>query len=70
LHQEIDYAAGNLVAGVNITDEFDAYRLMGQYDLGPGIAVTGALGLDTFEDGVVNREYETQMVGAGIMIGF
>jgi outer membrane protein OmpU len=70
LHQEIDYAAGNLVAGVDITDEFDAYRLMGQYDLGPGIAVTGALGLDTFEDGVVNREYETQMVGAGIMIGF
>jgi len=70
LHQEIDYAAGNLVAGANITDEFDAYRLMGQYDLGPGIAVTGALGLDTFDDGVVNREYETKMVGAGIMIGF
>ncbi len=70
LHQEIDYAAGNLVAGANITDEFDAYRLMGQYDLGPGIAVTGALGLDTFDDGVVNREYETRMVGAGISIGF
>jgi len=70
LHQEIDYAAGNLVAGANITDEFDAYRLMGQYDLGPGIAVTGALGMDTFDDGVVNQTYETQFVGTGIMIGF
>jgi len=70
LHQEIDYAAGNLVLGANITDEFDAYRLMGQYDLGPGIAVTGALGLDTFNDGVVNQTYDTQMIGAGIMIGF
>jgi outer membrane protein OmpU len=70
LHQEIDYAAGNLVLGSNITDEFDAYRLMGQYDLGPGIAVTGALGMDTFDDGVVNQTYDTQMIGAGIMIGF
>ena len=70
LHQEIDYAAGNLVAGANITDEFDAYRLMGAYDMGPGISVTGALGFDTFEDGVVNRDYDTKMIGAGISIGF
>jgi len=70
LHQGIDYAAGNLVAGASITDEFDAYRLMGAYDMCPGISVTGAIGFDTFEDGVVNREYDTQMVGAGISIGF
>jgi len=70
LHQEIDYAAGDLVLGANITDEFDAYRLMGQYDLGPGIAVTGAIGLDTFDDGVVNQTYDTQMIGTGISIGF
>jgi len=70
LHQEIDYAAGNLVAGTAVTDEFDAYRLMAQYDMGPGVSVTGAIGLDQFDDGVVNREYESEFVGAGIMIGF
>ncbi|MBT6510155.1 MAG: porin, partial [Rhodospirillaceae bacterium] len=70
LHQEIDYTAGNLVAGANITDEIDQYRLMGQYDLGPGVSVTGALGFDQFDDGVINRTYDTTMVGVGMMIGF
>jgi outer membrane protein OmpU len=69
LHQEIDYAAGNLVAA-SVTDEFDSYRLMAQYDMGPGISVTGAIGRDTFEDGVVNNDYDTTMVGAGLMISF
>ena len=69
LHQEIDYAAGTLaVAGT--TDEFDAYRLLGQYDLGPGIAVTGAVGFDQFEDGVANRDYDTYFGGAGLLISF
>jgi len=69
MHQEIDYAAGNLVAG-SVTDEFDGYRLQGQYNMGPGIALTGALGLDQFEDGVANREYESKFVGAAMMISF
>ena len=69
LHQEIDYAAGTLVAGA-VTDEFDAYRLMDQYDLGPGIAVTGAVGFDQFDDGVVNRDYDTYFGGAGLLISF
>ena len=69
LHQEIDYAPGALVAA-GVTDEFDAYRLMGQYDLGPGIAVTGAVGFDQFEDGVVNRDYDTYFGGAGLLISF
>tara|TARA_B100000676_G_scaffold285637_1_gene314405 strand:- start:1091 stop:2308 length:1218 start_codon:yes stop_codon:yes gene_type:complete len=70
LHHELDYAAGNLVAGRAITDEFDAYRLMGQYEMGPGVSVTGTIGLDQFSDGVVNRDYDTEFVGTGIMIGF
>lgn len=70
LHQELDYAAGNLVAGTAVTDEFDAYRLMAQYDMGPGVSVTGTIGMDKFSDGVVNREYDTEFVGTGIMIGF
>jgi hypothetical protein len=54
----------------NFSDEFDGYRLMGQYDLGPGIAVTGALGFDQFDDGAANKEYDTTMVGAGLLISF
>jgi hypothetical protein len=30
----------------------------------------GAIGLDTFDDGVVNQTYDTQMIGTGISIGF
>jgi len=69
MHSETDYAAGNLVAAA-VTDKFDGYRLQGQYNMGPGIALTGALGLDQFEDGVVNREYESKFVGAAMMISF
>jgi predicted porin len=69
LNSEIDYAAGTLVP-VAVTDEMDSYRFMVSYDLGPGIGVTGAVGYDEFQDGVTERDYETQFVGAGIMIGF
>lgn len=69
LHAEFDYAAGSL-ATASVSDEFDAYRLMSQYDLGAGIAVTGTLGFDQFDDGVANRTYDSQFVGAGLMIGF
>ena len=69
MHQEIDYAAGNLVAA-SVTDKFDGYRLQGQYDLGPGIALTGALGLDQFENGVINQEYESKFVGGALMVSF
>ncbi len=69
LHSETDYSAGTLAAAA-VTDEFDAYRLMGQYDLGPGIAVTGAVGFDQFDDGVVNRDYDTYFGGAGLLISF
>jgi len=69
MHQEIDYAAGNLVAA-SVTDELDSYRLQGQYDMGPGIALTGTLGFDQFEDGVVATDYESTMVGAGLLIDF
>ena len=72
LHQEIDYNAAVLpsLTGGSVSDEFDGYRLMGQYDLGPGIAVTGAVGFDQFDDGVVNQTYDTTMVGAGLLISF
>jgi predicted porin len=80
LHEEIDYsgvtsaALGVVVPGPggagNFSDEFDGYRLMGQYDLGPGVAVTGALGFDQFDDGAANKTYDTTMVGAGLLISF
>ena len=75
LHQEIDYSGAVITAATgvltpNVTDEFDGYRLMGQYDLGPGIAVTGAVGFDQFDDGLVNQTYDTTMVGAGLLISF
>lgn len=69
LNSEIDYAAGTLVP-VAVTDEMDSYRFMVSYDLGPGVGVTGTVGYDEFQDGVTERDYETQFVGAGIMIGF
>ena len=47
-----------------------AYRLMGQYDLGPGISLTGAIGYDQFDDGAANKEYDTTMVGAGLLLSF
>ena len=56
--------------GGSFSDEFDAYRLMGQYDLGPGIAVTGAVGFDQFDDGAANKTYDTTMVGAGLLLSF
>jgi len=78
LHQEIEYSTANSAAlpgpiaagGGSVEDEFDAYRLMGQYDLGPGIAVTGALGWDTFDDGAVGDEYDSKFVGAGLIVEF
>ncbi len=69
LNSEIDYAAGTLVP-VAVTDEMDSYRFMVSYDLGPSVGVTGTVGYDEFQDGVTDRNYETQFVGAGIMIGF
>jgi hypothetical protein len=80
LHQEIDYSATTMATlgvalpgpngALNVTDEFDAYRLMGQYDLGPGISVTGAVGFDQFDDGAANKTYDTTMVGAGLLLSF
>jgi predicted porin len=80
LHEEIDYSGvtsaglGIVIPGPNgagnFSDEFDGYRLMGQYDLGPGIAVTGAVGFDQFDDGAANKTYDTTMVGAGLLISF
>jgi outer membrane protein OmpU len=82
LHEEIDYqqstiaALGVVVPGQvgsgpqNFSDKFDAYRLMGQYDLGPGISVTGAVGFDQFDDGAANKTYDTTMVGAGLLLSF
>lgn len=78
LHSETDYAAGTLgvaagpVAGAGnaVTDKFDAYRLMTQYDMGPGIAVTGAVGFDQFDDGGANQTYDSYFAGAGIMVSF
>jgi outer membrane protein OmpU len=80
LHEEIDYSGATIAAsgfavtgpngGGSFSDEFDAYRLMGQYDLGPGIAVTGAVGFDQFDDGAANKTYDTTMVGAGLLLSF
>lgn len=58
LNSEIDYAAGTLVP-VAVTDEMDSYRFMVSYDLGPGVGVTGTVGYDEFQDGVTERDYET-----------
>lgn len=78
LHSETDYSAattatlaGALTTGVTTaTDDFDAYRIQGQYDLGPGIALTGAIGFDQFDDGAANQTYDSKFVGAGMMVSF
>ena len=74
LHQEISYNAALTTAVAGITtpndDEFDSYRLLGQYDLGPGISVTGAVGFEQFDDGWVNQTYDTTFVGAGLLLSF
>jgi predicted porin len=79
LHEEIDYSQATLAVlgpipgpngANNFSDKFDAYRLMGQYDLGPGISVTGAVGFDQFDDGAANKTYDTTMVGAGLLLSF
>ena len=78
LHSETDYAAGALGAaagpvaagGGAVTDDFDAFRLQTQYDLGPGIAVTGTVGYDQFDDGAANQTYDTLFVGTGMMLSF
>lgn len=76
LHQQIEYSATtiNAFAGSALTsnpeDEMNSYRLMAQYDLGPGVAVTGAVGYDVFEDGFINQDYDTTMVGAGLLLSF
>jgi outer membrane protein OmpU len=69
MSQNIDYAAGNLVAAA-VKDKFRAYRIQSQYALGPGIRLTGALGLDQFKDGVVSRTYESKFIGTGILVSF
>lgn len=78
LHSETEYAAGALgadagpvaYAGGAVTDDFDAFRLQSQYDLGPGIAVTGTVGLDQFDDGGTNTSYDTYFMGTGLMLSF
>lgn len=78
LHAETEFAAGALgaaagpvaAAGGAVTDDFDAFRLQTQYDLGPGIALTGALGYDQFDDGAANQTYDSYFVGSGIMLSF
>jgi len=78
LHSETDYAAGALgaaagpvaAAGGAVSDTFDAFRLQTQYDLGPGIAVTGNVGYDTFDDGAANQTYDSYFLGTGIMLSF
>jgi hypothetical protein len=70
-HAELSYAAGNIAGTTaNVSDSFDAYRIQGQYDLGPGVSVTGTLGFDKFSDDVAKQDYDTQFVGAGLMISF
>jgi outer membrane protein OmpU len=78
LHAETDFAPGALGvaagpiagAGNGVTDKFDAYRVQAQYDMGPGIAVTGTVGFDQFNDGAASREYDSYFAGAGIMVSF
>jgi len=80
LHQEISYNAAIVGPGVG-DDEYDGYRLMGQYDLGPGVSVTGALGWDQFEDGGLTQAlfngavtstptYDSKFIGAGLLLSF
>ena len=66
---ETDYAAGNLVA-TSVTDEFQAFSLIGQYEMGPGIALTGTVGFDQFTNGVISQDYDSTLIGTAIMIDF
>jgi hypothetical protein len=78
LHSETEYAAGALPAGAGpvaaaggaVTDDFDAFRLQTQYDLGPGIAVTGNIGYDQFDDGAANATYDSYFMGSALMLSF
>jgi hypothetical protein len=78
LHAETEYAAGALPAGAGpvaaaggaVTDDFDAFRLQTQYDLGPGIAVTGNIGYDQFDDGAANATYDSYFMGSALMLSF
>jgi hypothetical protein len=78
LHAETEYAAGALgaaagpvaAAGGAVTDDFDAFRLQTQYDLGPGIAVTGNIGYDQFDDGAANATYDSYFMGSALMLSF
>jgi hypothetical protein len=78
LHSETEYAAGALgaaagpvaAAGGAVTDDFDAFRLQTQYDLGPGIAVTGNIGYDQFDDGAANATYDSYFMGSALMLSF
>ncbi len=78
LHSETEFAAGALGAdagpvaadGGAVTDDFDAFRLQTQYDLGPGIAVTGNIGYDQFDDGAANKTYDSYFMGSGILLSF
>ena len=53
-----------------MTDDFDAFRLQTQYDLGPGIAVTGDIGYDQFDDGAANATYDSYFMGTALMLSF
>ena len=78
LHAETEFAAGALgaaagpvaAAGGAVTDDFDAFRLQTQYDLGPGIAVSGDIGYDQFDDGAANATYDSYFMGTALMLSF